>query len=167
VISFYVQPDNFKIKKGGFMISKILVATDGSETARKSIGYAIELAKQTGASLTFLSVIDKSFFTTKLIPSVATPTHLIEPIEDYLRQAAEAHLKETEKLCEKKGLQSKGIIRSGHPVEEITKEAEKSKADLIIMGSHGRSALKAAVIGSVTFGVIHKDTKIPVLVVRK
>ena len=149
------------------MISKILVATDGSETARKSIRYAIELAKQTGASLTFLSVIDKSFFTTKLIPSVATTTHLIEPIEDYLRKAAEGHLKETEKLCKKKGMQSKGIIRSGHPVEEITKEAKKSKTDLIIMGSHGRSALKAAVLGSVTFGIIHKDTKIPVLIVRK
>jgi nucleotide-binding universal stress UspA family protein len=149
------------------MISKILVATDGSETARKSIGYAIELAKQTGASLTFLSVVDKNFFTTKSMPSVATPTHLIEPIEDFLRQAAEAHLKDAEKLCQKEGIQSKGIIRSGHPVEEIIKEAEKSKADLIIIGSHGRSALKAAVIGSVTFGVIHKDTNVPVLVVRK
>ncbi len=149
------------------MISKILVATDGSETARKSIGYAIELAKQTGASLTFLTVVDKNFFTAKSMPSVATPTHLVEPIEDFLRQAAGAHQKETEKLCQKEGIQSKGIIRSGHPVEEIIKQAERSKADLIIMGSHGRTALKAAVIGSVTFGVIHKDTTIPVLVVRK
>jgi nucleotide-binding universal stress UspA family protein len=44
------------------------------------------------------------------------------------------------------------------------KEAEKSKADLIVMGSHGRSAFAAAVLGSVAY-VIHKDTKIPVLVV--
>jgi len=149
------------------MISKILVATDGSDTAKKSIGYAIELAKQTGASLIFLSVINRSFFTVKSMPAVTTPTHLLEPIEDYLRQAAESHLKETEKLCDKKGIQSKGIIRSGHPVEEIIRVAEKSKADLILMGSHGRNALKAAVLGSVTFGVIHKDIKIPVLVVRK
>jgi nucleotide-binding universal stress UspA family protein len=149
------------------MISKILVATDGSVTAKKTIGYAIELAQQTGATLTFLNVIDKGYLTTKSIPSVATPTHLIEPVEDYLRQAAEAHLKETVKLCEKKGLQSKAIIRSGHPVEEIIKEAGKSKVDLIVIGSHGRSALKAAVLGSVTFGVIHKDTRIPVLIVRR
>jgi nucleotide-binding universal stress UspA family protein len=47
------------------------------------------------------------------------------------------------------------------------KEAERSKVNLIIMGSHGRSALAAAVLGSVTYGVIHKDTKIPVLVVRQ
>jgi nucleotide-binding universal stress UspA family protein len=149
------------------MISKILVATDGSETARKSIGYAVDLAKQTGAKITFLSVIDKSFFVSKSIPAAATPIHLIEPIEDYLRQAAEAHLEEVEQLCKKKGVQSSMVIRTGHPVEEIIKEAEKSKVDLIVMGSHGTSALKAAVLGSITFGVIHKDTKFPVLVVRK
>ncbi|MDI6890655.1 MAG: universal stress protein [Thermodesulfovibrionales bacterium] len=149
------------------MISKILVATDGSETAWKSIEYAVALAKQTGATITLLSVIDKGFFVTRSIPSVATPTHLIEPIEDYLRQVAEAHIEEAEKLCKKKGVQSKKVIRSGHPVEEIIKEAEESKVDLIVMGSHGRSAIKAAFLGSVTFGTIHKDTKIPLLIVRK
>jgi len=149
------------------MISKILVTTDGSETARKSVKYAVELAKQTGATITLLSVIDKSLFVTKSVPAVATPTHLIEPIEDYLRQAAEAYIEDAEKLCKNKGVQSKGIIRSGHPVDEIIKEAVRTKADLIVMGSHGRGALKAAFLGSVTFGVIHKDTKIPVLVVRR
>jgi universal stress protein A len=52
-------------------------------------------------------------------------------------------------------------------VEEIVKEARREKADLIVLGSHGRSALKAAVLGSVAFGVIHKDAKIPILVVRR
>ena len=37
---------------------------------------------------------------------------------------------------------------------------------LIIMGSHGRSALASTILGSVTYGVIHKDTKIPVMVVK-
>ncbi|MEW6162383.1 MAG: universal stress protein [Nitrospirota bacterium] len=149
------------------MISKILVPTDGSKTARKSVEYAIGLAKQTGATITLLSVIDKSLFITWSIPAVATSTRIIEPIEDYLRQAAEAHIEEAEKLCKKSGIPPKKVIRSGHPVEEIIKEAEESKVDLIIMGSHGRSAIKAAVLGSVTFGVIHKDTKSPVLVVRR
>jgi nucleotide-binding universal stress UspA family protein len=52
-------------------------------------------------------------------------------------------------------------------VEEIITEAEESRVDLIVIGSHGKSALKAAVLGSVTFAVIHKNTKIPVLVVRR
>lgn len=149
------------------MISKILVPTDGSETARKATEYAVGLAKQIGASLTFLTVIDKSPFIGRSIPSIATPTHLMEPVEDYLRQTAEAYLEEVEILCRKNGVKSKRVIRSGHPVEEIIKEAKKSKVDLIVIGSQGKSALKAAVLGSVTFGVIHKDTKIPVLVVRR
>jgi universal stress protein A len=45
--------------------------------------------------------------------------------------------------------------------------AKQSKVNLIVMGSHGRSALAAVVLGSVTYGVIHKDTKIPILVVRR
>lgn len=149
------------------MISKILVPTDGSAAARKSIEYAIELAKQTGATITLISVIDKSLFVTKSVPAVATPTHLIEPVEDYLRQAAEAYNEEAERLCMKNGVQSKKVIRSGHPAEEIIKEAKKSKVDLIVMGSRGRTATKAAFLGSVTYGVINKDIKIPVLVVRK
>jgi len=149
------------------MITKILVATDGSETSRKSVKYAVDLAKQTGANITLLSVIDKSFFIPQSMPAVATPTHLLEPIEDYLRQAAEAHLEEAERLCKKNKVQSKKAIRSGHPVEEIIKEAKKTQVDLLVMGSHGRSALEATFLGSVTFGVMHKDTKIPILIVRR
>jgi nucleotide-binding universal stress UspA family protein len=149
------------------MIKKILVPTDGSKTAVKSVGYAIDLAKQTGSTLILLSIIDKSNFLTKSVPAAATKLNIIETIEDYLRQTAEAYLGEAEGLCKKNGVESKKVIRSGHPVEEILKEAEKSKVDLIVMGSHGKSALKAAVLGSITFGIIHKDTKIPVLVVRR
>jgi nucleotide-binding universal stress UspA family protein len=93
--------------------------------------------------------------------------HVIEPIEDYLREAAEAYAGEIKKLCEINRVRSKTVITTGHPVEEIVKEAKKSKAELIVIGSHGRSALAAAVLGSVAYGVIHKDTKIPVLVVKK
>jgi len=151
------------------LIFKILVPTDGSETASKSFKFAAGLAKQLGARITLLSVIDINVnaFLARTISGVNSPTHLIEPIGDYLKQAAAAYLKEGEKICNKNGIQSKKVIRSGHPVEEIIKEAVKSKVNLIVMGSQGRSALKAAFLGSVTFGVIHKDTKIPVLVVRK
>jgi len=149
------------------MISKILVATDGSETAWKAVKYATGLAKQTGATITFLSVIDKSLFLTQSIPAIAAPTRLIEPVEDYLRQAAEAYLERAEKLCNKNGIKCRKAVRTGHPVDEIVREATKSKADLIVIGSRGQGAMRAAVLGSVTYGVIHKDTGIPVLVVSK
>jgi len=148
------------------MITKILVPTDGSKPAKKSVEYAVLFAKQIGATITLLSVVDKSSFVPQSIPIVAT-TKLIVPIENYLRRAAEAYLEDAERFCEKNEVQSKKVIRSGHPVEEIIKEAQKSRVDLIIIGSHGRSALKAAVLGSITFGIITKETKIPVLVIRK
>ena len=149
------------------MISKILVPTDGSKTAQKAAMYAVDLAKQLKASIIILSVIDKRTFMGQTIPAEKTSKHVIEPIEDYLREAAEGYAGEIKKLCDKNGVQSKTVITKGHPVEEIVKEAKKSKADLIVMGSHGRSALAAAVLGSVAYGVMHKDTKIPVLVVKK
>ncbi len=148
------------------MISKILVPTDGSETARKSVKYASDLAKKTKAAIILLSVVDKSTLTTMSIPASITPSRITEPVEDYLRLAAETYIKSAEKQCKSKGIKAKKIIRSGHVVEEIIKEAKKSKADLIVIGSHGKSAIKSAVLGSVTFGVISKSTKFPVLVIR-
>jgi universal stress protein A len=153
--------------KGGIMISKILVPTDGSKTAQKAARYGVDLAKQLKASAIVLSVIDQRSFTGVIVPAAKTTMHVIEPIEDYLREAAEWCAGEIKNLCDENDVQSKTVITKGHPVEEILKEAKKSKADLIVMGSHGRSALAAAVLGSVAYGVIHKDTKIPVLVVKK
>jgi nucleotide-binding universal stress UspA family protein len=149
------------------MISKILVPTDGSRTAQKAAIYAVDLAKQLKASLIVLSVIDKRSFTGQTVPAAKTARHLIEPVEDYLREAAEVYTGDIKKLCDKKAVQSKIVIKAGHPAEEIVKEAVRAKVNLIIMGSRGKSALAAAVLGSVTYGVIHKDTKIPVLLVRK
>ena len=157
------------------MFSKILVATDGSKTAHKAAKYAMELAKLSGATLVVLSVIDRSPFVSPSVsgfvspsrPGVKDPEHLMEPIEDYMKEVAQADMGEIAEMCRKNAIPCKTVVRSGHPVETIIKEAERSKADLIVIGSHGRSALKAALLGSVSFGVIHKDTKVPVLVVRK
>lgn len=146
------------------MVSKILLPTDGSKAALRSLRYAIGLAEQLKAEIILLSVIDKS----SLIPqTISSPSNIIEPIEDFLKNAAKAYLDESEKLCKKSGIPVKTMIRVGRPVDEIIKEAEKSSVDMIIIGSRGRSAVKAVILGSVAFGVINKETKIPVLVVRK
>lgn len=149
------------------MISKILVPTDGSKTAQKAVLYALDLAKQLKASIIILSVIDKRSFMGKTVSSREAARHVIEPVEDYLREAAEGYAAEVLKLCEKNGVKAKTLITAGHPVEDIVKEATKAKADMIVMGSHGKTTLTAAVLGSVTYGVIHKETKIPVLIVRR
>jgi len=149
------------------MIKKILVPIDGSKMSQKASQYAVGLAKQTGASLTLLMVIDTRFVVGQSVPASASPTHVKETVEDYLKQSAQASLDGTVAICKRHRVHCKTALRTGHPVEEIMKEAVRSKADLIVIGSQGKSALKAAVLGSVTYGVVHKDTKIPVLIVRR
>ena len=148
------------------MISKILVPTDGTKASKKALDYAVGLSKQTGASITILVVIDKGAFVAQSVPADATYTHLRLPIEDYLSQLAEAHLAEAEKRCSKKGAKPETVIRTGHPVEEIIKEARRSKSNLIVIGSHGKGSLESAVLGSVTYGLLHNNTKYPVLVIH-
>jgi len=150
------------------MISKILVATDGSETALKANRYAVHLAKQLGASITILSVIDnRSLPSNYAVPPEGTAMHITKPVEDFLREVAKRDVARVKKLCETKGVSCRTVISSGHPAEEIIKEAERSRSNLIILGSHGRGALAAVFLGSVTYGVIHKETHIPVLIVRR
>jgi nucleotide-binding universal stress UspA family protein len=148
------------------MITKILIPIDGSKVSQKAAKYAVELAKKTGASVMLLSVIDTRFIVSQAVSASASPTHVRESVEDYLKQSVQSSADELVKLCTKNRIRCKMAIRTGHPVEEIVSEAKKAKADLIVMGSQGKSALRAAVLGSVTYGVMHKDSKIPVLIVR-
>jgi nucleotide-binding universal stress UspA family protein len=152
--------------KGDCMISKILVPSDGSKTAKKAAAYAVDLAKQLKASVIILSVIDQRSLIARTVSAAQTPRHTIEPLDDYLKEAAEGYTEEIKKLCDKKGVPAQVSIKKGHPVEEIIKEAKRSKTDLIVMGSHGRSALSATVLGSVSYGVIHNDKNIHILIVR-
>jgi len=148
------------------MISKILVPSDGSKTAQKAARYAVDLAKQLKSSIIILSVIDNLSLITQTVPTGEAAIYSIEPYEDYLKKAAERYTGEIKKFCNKSGVASKISIKMGRPVDEIVKEAKRSKANLIVMGSHGRSALSATVLGSVSYGVIHNDTSIPILIVR-
>jgi nucleotide-binding universal stress UspA family protein len=148
------------------MVSKILIATDGSKTAANAASFAVDLAKQLNASMIILSIIDNRILAAQIVPAAETVMHVTEPIEDYLKEAAEGYVEKIKKLCDKVGIEYKTSITTGHPVEEIVNEATRAEVDLIVMGSHGKSALVATVLGSVTYGVIHRDTKIPVLVVR-
>lgn len=148
------------------MIAKILVPTDGSTTALKAAVYAVDLAKQLKASLVILSVIDKRMFVAQAGFASKISGNSPEPVDDYLTETALAYAREIEKLCNQSGVSCRLCVKMGYPVEEIAKEAKRSKSQLIIMGSRGRSAFSATVLGSVCYGVLHNDKSIPVLIVR-
>jgi nucleotide-binding universal stress UspA family protein len=139
----------------------------GSKAAQKAARYAIDPAEQLKCSMIVLSVIDNRSLMVQTMPARGNARRIIEPIEVYLREAAEEYAGEIKEICDENGVRSKILVTSGYPAEEISKEAESSNADLIVMGSHGRSVLAAAFLGSVTYSIIHKETKTPVLVVRR
>lgn len=148
------------------MISKILVPTDGSKTALKAAAFAVDLAKQLKASIVALCVIDKRLYVAQSGFAAKTTKQTPETIEEYLNDAARGYAEEIKKLCDQNGIDVRISIKMGYPVEEIVKEARKIKAQMIVMGSRGRSALSATVLGSVSYGIIHNDKSIPVLIVR-
>src|SRR5512146_3236394 len=105
------------------MISKIIVPLDGSKVAQKAAKYAVDLAKQTGATLTLLVVIDKRFIIEQAVSASASPTHLKEIVEDYLKQSAQAATDAIVRLYKQNRIQCKAVTRKGHPVDEIVNEA--------------------------------------------
>ena len=143
----------------------ILVAVDGSRVSGKAAAWAFELAGKTGAGVILLSVVDNRGYVGRAMPADATPSHIVEPVEDYLRQAAEALLRRISKKYARTGITVTKVVRTGHPAEEIQREARKSRAELIVMGSKGKGAIRA-VLGSVTFGVLHGESRAPVVIVR-
>jgi nucleotide-binding universal stress UspA family protein len=148
------------------MVKKILVATDGSSIARKAAEFAIGLAGQTKAEIVLLNVIDTTSLVPRPIPESSTPLHIIESMEDYLREAATGFMEEIAAMCRKEQIAVEQVIQTGDAVEEILSTARLTKSDMIVIGSRGQGALKSAVLGSVAYGLIHQAGNVPVLVVR-
>ena len=81
-----------------------------------------------------------------------------EALDDYYKDESEKAFKPARKILKKAKMAAEEIAKVGTPAEEM-------KADLLIMGSHGRSALKGLLFGSVTNAVLAL-TKVPLLMLR-
>ncbi|CUA95336.1 universal stress protein [Thiomonas bhubaneswarensis] len=86
-------------------------------------------------------------------------------LEDYYRDVAAQALAPAEKLLREAGLAFTSVHAVGDPAEQIAGEAKRLQPDLLIMGTHGHSALKGFVMGSVASKVVAATT-VPVLLVR-
>jgi nucleotide-binding universal stress UspA family protein len=136
-------------------IGRILVAIDFSESSMHALSHAASLAAAHGAELTVLHVGEPLhpdwFFDTSRIQA-----ELIEKADSALKDACG-------KFCE--GLKAHTEMRFGHPVETIVETADKMGADVIVIGTHGHTGVKRALLGSVAERVA-RHAKHPVLVVR-
>jgi nucleotide-binding universal stress UspA family protein len=138
----------------------ILLATDGSPSAKKATTTAIELAKATGWKLRVVAVWQIPVYEYGYLPLQYTP-ELIEAASGH----AATVVKEAVKAAQQEGVAATSELRQGYPIDEICAAAAETSADLIVLGAHGWGALKRILFGSVSTAVLH-SAPCPVLVVR-
>ena len=141
---------------------KIMIATDGSELVRKAVDSAIEIAKLSEAHLYAIYVIALGGYS--ITPYIDAEWE--KAMKEHLRQEGQEATAYVENAGRAANVEVESIILEGSPAVEIIDFAEKNDIDLIVMGSHGKSAIQRFLIGSVAEKVV-KHSKIAVLVVRK
>ncbi len=139
---------------------KILVPFDGSSYSTNSLEFVASRATLLGnePEIRLLVVLEK-------LPSRAAALLAPDGVKAYFDDAAEKILKPARKLLKKHHVTVEERVVQGEPDEVIAQEADDFDADLIIMGSRGRTAFEGLFMGSVTTGVLAR-TKHPVLMLR-
>ncbi len=144
------------------MFKHILVPVDGSDTSQIAVSKAIELANAFNSSVTVIYVIDPYPFT-------GVGTDFAYGQAEYLSAAtaeANAAVKAAKDAFSGAAVTVDASVIEAHTAwRGIVQAGESLQADLIVMGSHGRSGLEKLVLGSVAQAVL-SHTKLPVLVVR-
>lgn len=140
------------------MYRRILVPTDGSEETGEAVEHAIDIAKQYGAEVHALYVVDRH----------GLPTTDVDMIEEFVEQAeteGAAAVKSVADAAEAAGVEAVTAVVGGHPSDEIIDYATDNDVDLIVMGTHGRSGLRHFMLGSVAEKVV-RHANDPVMLVR-
>jgi nucleotide-binding universal stress UspA family protein len=144
---------------------KILVAVDGSPASGKGLREAIRLARAERAQLFIVHVVDEFQAFAAMGGMVAAPGVDVVP---WLREGGKRVLAKAQALAAKQGMKSKIILRemlSGPAAYPIVREARKLRADLIVLGTHGRRGVRRLVLGSDAEQVV-RTASVPVLLVR-
>lgn len=141
----------------------ILVPIDDSPIAYAAMEHAQDIAQAFDAQITLVSVV-------AIDPFVGVDFYKVAPsITDHIFEAeknAEGRLQDLKQTLEQRGfVVNTRIIREVPPAIGIVTIADEVNADLIIMGSHGRSGLKKFILGSVAQEVL-TQSRLPVLIVK-
>jgi nucleotide-binding universal stress UspA family protein len=134
-----------------------LVATDGSEGSNAALAEATRLAERSGASLSLVYVREAP------LPVVGEPYYQ-RALSAELRRGREV-LDSAAATAEAAGIRTQIDLLEGRPSERIVELARNRDVDLIVVGSRGRGAIGAALLGSVSESVLHHADR-PVLIVR-
>ncbi|MDO5849973.1 MAG: universal stress protein [Methanobacteriaceae archaeon] len=143
------------------LYKKILVPTDGSKYAEKSLNHALLIANASGAEVIALSVIENSF-------SLNLPTtDSLNDINELLHDETKQNLKNVDKIKEESGfdVNISYKIAEGSPAKAILKVVEEEDIDLVVIGSSGKTGFDKIIMGSVADKVVN-NAKCSVLVIR-
>ena len=136
---------------------RIILPVDGSQSSTRAVKKALSLAKETGADVTALHVMEFPY-----LASVDL-SYSYPDIMDIIKKRGNEVLDKVKKQGLKLGVSVKTKLVEGIPDDEIIKAAKKD--DLVIMGCKGRTALSRILVGSVCEKVLH-HSKSPVMVIR-
>ena len=148
------------------MYRRVLAALDGSPSSGLALRHAIETARLHGARLRLVHVVDELGFN---VGHPRTPQEFWKAVrragklilENGRERAAQEGIEAETKLLEIRTVGA--LVR--HVPEVIANEAARWKADLLVIGTHGRRGLNRLLLGSVATGVV-RAASVPVLLVR-
>jgi nucleotide-binding universal stress UspA family protein len=143
----------------------ILAPTDFSSCSRHAIEHAVALARRYGAEVALLHVYE---LPTGLVPTTMVPGEagVLLPLRDHLVAEARRQLLPQVDELQRAGVTVHPQVAEGRAADAILRAADELNADLIVMGTHGRTGLGRMLIGSVTEHVI-RHAGCPVYVVRE
>lgn len=142
------------------MYGRIVVAMDGSETARRGLDAAIRLARDGNGRLLLVHVVEE-FMPLAINGDWTLPALPVEPY----REAATRLLEDAREICRAAGVmaETRLLEAAGRRVGPLVSEtAAEWQADLIVAGTHGRRGLDRLLLGSVAEGII-RTARTPVL----
>jgi nucleotide-binding universal stress UspA family protein len=139
------------------MFRRIVIANDGSEGGFKALGLACDLAKRHGAALHMISVEE--------LPNI--PASIDEVIEIKSEENRKFHevLARANAIARKKAIKLNAEVVAGHAVAAIVASVKAKKADLLVVGFMGHSALYQRIIGGTADRLV-RLAPCPVLVVK-
>jgi nucleotide-binding universal stress UspA family protein len=139
------------------MFEKILNANDGSETGFRSFSLALSVAKLHGSELHMVCVEE--------VPYMPEFVQEVDQRDEMAERRINAVVKRADNLAAGEKVKLISHVLKGHPVRDIVKLAEDLKADLLVIGAVGHSALYERLIGSRADRIVQL-AKCPVLVTK-
>ncbi|MFZ5875462.1 MAG: universal stress protein [Nitrospirota bacterium] len=148
-----------KVRTAKRAITTILVPTDFSEYSRQALSYAEMLAKTFDAKIVLIHVIDTVSYV--VAESVQWTTEVSARVQATIQPMLDGLVHD----AQKRGVVAESQLTQGVPYDQIVKAAEESHADLIVIGTHGRTGMRHVLLGSVAERVV-RLAPCPVLTVR-